>query len=444
MTTHAFLVLSPDQNKRQEEKKFTCRLELRMASDTNCSPPLENSRPLHGAWLVVGLLWVVGCLNYLDRVMLTTMRDSIKAAIPMGDDDFGALTMVFLVVYGVLSPVGGWCADRFSRSRVILISLIVWSAVTWATAYVQTYNQLLATRVLMGISEACYIPAALALIVDYHRGSTRSLATGIHMTGIYAGMALGGMGGWMADNHGWSSGFKVFGSFGVAYALLLAVLLRDAPSQRAENAASITTEPPLQILRTLVGNSRLWLLTLHWGLLGFAGWAFMTWMPSYLREHFDLTQTKAGFTSSVYMNIANFFGVLIGGAWADHWSRVNLRGRVFVPMITLTVCSPFVFLSANTDTLWIVSVCLIVFGLARGCSDANMMPILCQVIDPRHRASGYGMLNFFSCLVGGVAAYLGGWLKERHVDLSYILMASAIGVLISGLLLATVKPARRD
>jgi MFS family permease len=416
-----------------------------MASAQNLPPPLADSRPSHGAWLVVGLLWVVGCLNYLDRVMLTTMRDSIKAAVHIGDDQFGALTMVFLVAYGLLSPVGGWCADHFSRSRVILVSLGVWSAVTWSTAYVQSYPQLLVTRVLMGISEACYIPAALALIVDYHRGGTRSLATGIHMTGIYAGMALGGMGGWMADNHGWSSGFKVFGAFGVAYALLLAALLRDAPCPRTEKEASGTaSEPPQEMISALLGNSRLWLLALHWSLLGFAGWAFITWMPSYLREHFDLTQTKAGFTFSVYTQVACLGGVLVGGAWADRWSRVNLRGRAFVPMIALTLSSPFVFISASTEVLGVVSGCLIAYGFARGCSDSNMMPILCQVTEPRHRATAYGILNFCSCLVGGVAAYLGGWLKERHVDLSYILMSSALGVLLSGLLLALVKPARRD
>lgn len=108
----------------------------RMSSTTNPASQAADARPLPGGWLIVGLLWVVGCLNYLDRVLLTTMRDSIKAAIPMGDDDFGALTMTFLIVYGLLSPLGGWCADRFSRSRVILVSLAVWSAVRWATAYV--------------------------------------------------------------------------------------------------------------------------------------------------------------------------------------------------------------------------------------------------------------------------------------------------------------------
>lgn len=416
-----------------------------MSATSNATPEFVSTRPLPGAWLAVGLLWVVGCLNYLDRVMLNTMRDSIKAAIPMGDDDFGALTTVFLMVYGVLSPVGGWCADRFNRSRVILASLAVWSLVTWATAYVQTYEQLMITRILMGVSEACYIPASLALIADYHRGSTRSLATGIHMTGIYAGMAMGGMGGWMAEHYGWNSGFMVFGSFGVAYAVLVGVLLRDVPaSPRVLGEATTTHEHPLQILRALRGNRRLWVLGLHWCLLGFAGWAFMTWMPTFLQEKFNLTQGKAGFTATAYMQVTALLGVLAGGAWADRWSRSSVRGRVFVPGIALTLASPFVFLTANTSVLWIAIAGMIVFGFARGCSDSNMMPILCQVVEPRHRATGYGLLNLLSCLVGGVAAYLGGWFKENKVDLSLLLISSAVGVLIAGVLVSCVRPARRD
>lgn len=166
-----------------------------MSLSTSTPNKDAGAPPLPGAWLVVGLLWGVGCLNYIDRVMLNTMRDSIKAAVPMRDDEFGMLTTAFLVVYGILSPVGGWFADRFSRSRIIIFSLAVWSVVTWVTSYAHTFNELLATRAIMGISEACYIPAALALIADYHQGATRSFATGIHMSGLYAGLALGGMGG---------------------------------------------------------------------------------------------------------------------------------------------------------------------------------------------------------------------------------------------------------
>ena len=412
-----------------------------MSAPAASTPSHADIKPLPKAWLIVGLLWGVGCLNYLDRNMLTTMRESIKEAIPMGDDHFGALFTVFLVVYGVLSPLGGWCADRFSRSRVILISLVVWSAVTLATAYVQTYSQLVITRVLMGVSEACYIPAALALIADYHRGSTRSLATGIHMSGIYAGVAMGGMGGWMADTHGWSSGFFTFGLAGLGLAVVLALSLRDVPPAHHANLGNAQVHP-METVRALGSSRSFGIIALHWGLLGFAGWAFTTWMPTFLREQYHLSQTKAGFTATAYMQVAAFIGVLVGGAWADRWSRTQLRGRVWVPMIALTLASPFVFLTSHTDALWFAVVCLIVFGFARGCSDSNMMPILCQVAEPQHRATGYGILNFFSCCIGGIATYLGGWLKKEQIDLSYLLMGSAVGVFISGLLLMKVRPAR--
>ena len=173
------------------------------------------------AWLAVALLWPVACLNYLDRLMITTMRDSIKADIAMSDAQFGLLTSVFLWVYALFSPASGFLADRFSRSRIILFSLMVWSAVTWLTAVAQTFDQLLVARALMGLSEACYIPAALAFITDYHRGGTRSLATGLHISGLYAGAALGGLGGYIAEQYQWQRAFAIFGAIGVGYSLAL-------------------------------------------------------------------------------------------------------------------------------------------------------------------------------------------------------------------------------
>ena len=178
------------------------------------------------AWLVVGLLWFVACLNYLDRIMITTMRGSMIAEIPMTETQFGMLTAVFLWVYGLISPFAGFLADRFSRSRIIIVSLIAWSAITLLTGHAKTFDQLLVARALMGISEACYIPAALAMITDYHRGPTRSLATGIHVTGVTIGSGLGGVAGWIAEKHGWSYAFNLFGIVGIVYGFVLVLLLR--------------------------------------------------------------------------------------------------------------------------------------------------------------------------------------------------------------------------
>ena len=180
------------------------------------------------AWAVVALLWPVAMLNYLDRQMVSSIRSSIRADIPSiaNDQDFGTLMAVFLWVYAFLSPVGGFIADKFNRRWTIIASVFVWSAVTWATGHAQTYSQMLTCRALMGISEAFYIPAALALITDFHIGNTRAKAVGIHQSGIYVGLALGGIGGYIAQTSSWRNCFTWFGVAGVIYAMVLMMTLR--------------------------------------------------------------------------------------------------------------------------------------------------------------------------------------------------------------------------
>ena len=196
------------------------------------------------AWFVVALLMPVALLNYLDRQMLSAMKFSLMTDIPdIGSEaNWGKILALFKWTYAFLSPVGGYLADRFSRRHVIAASLVVWSAVTWATGQVTTYDQLLLTRAIMGLSEAFYIPAALALIADYHYGPTRSRAVGLHQIGIYAGVIIGGFSGYAADSPtlGWRWMFEVCGLVGVFYALPLFLLVRNAPKVPNELPANHT------------------------------------------------------------------------------------------------------------------------------------------------------------------------------------------------------------
>lgn len=395
------------------------------------------------AWLIVGLLWVVGCFNYLDRVMITTMRGSIVEAIPMTDAQFGLLTSIFLWVYGLLSPFAGFLADRFNRSRVIIGSLFAWSAITWLTAHATTFYELLATRALMGISEACYIPAALALIADYHRGTTRSLATGVHMSGIMVGSGLGGLGGWIAERHGWNHAFLIFGLGGIGYSVVLALLLRDVPRENGESAPTASALPNVRLgeaLTSLFGRRSFIIALAYWGLLGLAGWAVVGWMPTYLNEQFHLSQGTAGLSATGYIQGASLVGVLLGGWWADRWSRTNERGRVLVPMIGLLIAVPGIFIASSVSVLPVALAGLVIFGVTKAFSDPNMMPILCSITDPRFRATGYGVLNFCSCLIGGLSIYAGGALRDAHVNVSRMFQFAALTIVVCAALLYFVKP----
>ncbi len=406
------------------------------------SSGISESGLVKGGWLVVALLSVAGGLNYLDRTMITTMRSSVVGAIPMSDAQFGLLTSVFLWVYGLFSPLAGFLADRFSRSRVIFTSLLLWSIITWLTGYSTTFGQLLASRVLMGITEACYIPASLALIVDYHRGTTRSLATGVHESGIFVGSSLGFVGGWIAEKQEWNTAFTIFGLAGVFYSLVLAFILRDVTDKSITPAKEKPEEGInfLEAVKDLFGRGSFLLMLGFWGLLGIVGWLVIGWLPTYYKEHFNLSQGIAGLYATGYLYPASIAGLLMGGYLADRWSKTRRLARIYVPVIGLCIASPCIFMASYTSVLPLAIFFFMIYAVTRVFSDANMMPILCMVADPRYRATGYGILNFFSCIIGGIGIYAGGLLRDSHIDLRSIYQFAALILLICATLLFLVKP----
>jgi len=399
---------------------------------------MNNSEPRMASysWALVAMLWVVAFLNYFDRILITSMRDPIVADFSLTDAQFGLLTSVFLWTYGILSPFGGFFADKYSRKKVIVFSVLVWSAVTLWTGFISSFSEMLIARTVMGISEACYIPAALALITDYHKGRTRSLATGLHMSGLYTGLALGGMGGYIAELWGWRYGFQIFGIIGILYSLILIYFLKDVPVDKSETILenSITNSKPLslfQSIKILFNENSFLILLIYFAVLGMANWLIYGWLPTFLKEHFNLNLGQAGISATGYIQIGSFIGVIIGGLLADQWFRTNVKSRVYVVIIGFSLGAPFLFLMASTNVFAIAIFAMIVFGLARGFNDANLMPILRQIVDRRYIATSYGFLNFLSTIVGGLMVYIGGALKDSHVDLSIVYQVSAALMLIA-------------
>lgn len=389
----------------------------------------------HYKWLLIALLWVVALLNYLDRQVIFSVFPLLKADLHISDLQLGFLGTAFLWVYGILSPCGGYIADRFGRQRVILVSLGVWSAVTWWTGHSHGYNELLTARGLMGISEACYLPAALAMIADYHGDQSRSKATGLHQSGLYAGIVLGGAaGGWMGDRYGWRASFVVLGIIGLAYAIVLLFGLKESPEKAVREPGQL---PFLAALGELM-SSRPFLVVMGVNsMVSTAYWCVYTWLALYLYERFQMSLTVAGFSSTFYIQAASFVGILAGGYIADRWTRTDPRGRVLTQTIGLTAAGPFLFLVGTTGSQWVLLPCLVFFGLGRGFFDCNLMPVVCQVVSPKLRATAYGILNCTSCIMGGAMALAGGMLKD-WIGLGAALQISAMMLIAAGIWLFTL------
>lgn len=397
------------------------------------------------AWLVVALLWPVALLNYLDRQMLAAMKYSVMEDIPsIGlEANWGYMLGQFKWVYAILSPVGGYLADRFSRRLTICMSLLVWSAVTWATGHVTTYDGLLWTRTLMGISEAFYIPAALALIADYHTGNTRSRAVGLHQMAIYCGIIIGGFSGYVADDPrlGWRFMFDVTGIVGVLYALPLLAFLRDAPPAPVVSSTVPPSRPSMLAAGTeLFTNGSFILLVLYFTLPALAGWVVKDWMPAILKEKFHIGQGLAGVSSTLYVNLASIGGALGGGWLADRWIRHSIRGRIFVSALGMCLLIPSLFGVGNSSTLLMAIGFLVLFGLGWGSFDCNNMPILSQIVRPELRATGYGIMNLVSISCGGFADWGFGVLRDRKVPVNVIFGVFASSAMLSVVLVLLIRP----
>ena len=387
-------------------------------------------------WIVVGLLWVVALLNYMDRQMLSTMREAMQIDIAELESavNFGRLMAIFLWIYGCISPFAGAIADRISRKWLIIGSLTVWSGVTLAMGFCTTYNQIYVLRALMGISEALYIPAGLSLIADYFTGSSRSLAVGIHMTGLYLGQAVGGFGATIAAAFSWQQTFLCFGIAGVAYAALLAIMLEDRRNEKSEcgpdAAEPPAKEPVWKSFALIFSNISFWTILFFFAASSLPGWSTKNWLPTLFAESLGIPMSQAGPLSTITIAVSSFFGVLIGGSLSDNWVRKNIRGRIYTSAIGLAMMIPaLVFIGGLGSGLVSAIGAGVCFGVGYGMFDTNNMPILCQFVSSRHRATAYGIMNMTGVFFGAlITQVLGRWADNGNLGLGFALMAAALGI----------------
>ena len=398
-------------------------------------------------WIVVGLLWGVALLNYMDRQMLSTMKDAMQVDIVelQSATNFGYLMAIFLWIYALMSPVSGVIADRMSRKWLIVGSLFVWSYVTYLMGIAETFNQIVFLRALMGVSEALYIPAGLSLIADYHTGKSRSLAVGIHMTGLYTGQAIGGFGATVADAFSWHTTFHWFGIIGIAYAVILMLFLHDKkteilPTEKLQANPQKEKESVFTSLKSLLTNVAFWVILLYFAAPSLPGWATKNWLPTLFAENLDLPMSQAGPISTITIAVSSFIGGLIGGPLSDKWVQKNLRGRVYTGAIGLGLTIPSLLLLGFGHNLVAVVGAGLLCGIGYGIFDTNNMPILCQFVSHKQRATAYGVMNMIGVSAGAFITHLlGRWGDSGNLGAGFAMLAIVVAIAL-GVQLYFLRP----
>jgi len=410
---------------------------------------MKNSKTY--PWVLVGLLWFVALLNYMDRQMLSTMRPSMQMDIAelQSATNFGYLMAIFLWIYGLMSPISGVIADKVNKKWLIVVSLFVWSAVTFLMGYATTFNQLYWLRAIMGISEAFYIPAGLSLITEFHSSKTRSLAIGLHMTGLYMGQALGGFGATIADQFSWQSAFQFFGLVGLVYSLVLILLLKDKSSFSYEKDTSdkIKIKSDYSVFKglgILLANFSFWVILLYFAIQSLPGWATKNWLPTLFAQNLNIDMSEAGPLSTITIAFSSLLGVIVGGLLSDKWVQKNIRGRIYTSSIGLILTIPSLLLLGYGDSLSHILTAGFCFGFGYGMFDANNMPILCQFVSSKYRATGYGLMNMTGVFFGAfITDFMGKSTDAGNLGQSFA-MLSIVVILALILLFYFLRPKVKD
>jgi predicted MFS family arabinose efflux permease len=384
------------------------------------------------AWAIVVMLFVVACLNYADRTAISSVFPLLRAELGLSDMQLAAIGSFFLWTYALASPVSGLLADRYSRSRIIIWSMVAWSLVTIATGLSRTANELLATRVLLGIAESAYLPAAIALIADHHPPASRGSAMGLHLCGLNLGLVAGGaLAGYLGERYGWRFSFLVLGIAGLLLAMIASRVLVDAGTRNSSRERHEVVPARAHLLRLLKTPTYL-LIVLEAMTIAIGVWMFFNWMPLYFRETFGLSLAAAGVSGTMTLQVSASLGILSGGFLSDRIARRGARRRMLFMSLCYLAAAPCLLVFFGKQPMVVVSTAIVLFSFCRALGASNEDPILCDVLPRAHRATALGVMNTMNCLAGGAGIMFAGFMKE-DMGLSGIFSLVSVLLLFSGL-----------
>jgi predicted MFS family arabinose efflux permease len=299
------------------------------------------------AWYIVGLLTAINFFNYVDRMVIVTMYDDLRAQFHFSDAQLGAFSTAFLVVHALATFPLGWLSDRIDRRKIIGIGVIVWSLATFGSAYAWGFVSMLILRGAIGIGEAAYGPPASALLCEVFPEKKAGIV-GLFNAGMFLGACVGMSAGGLL---GFPRAFQYVAIPGVFLGMLALVLKvppeRTVPTERPHFSAMLKDG-----LRTLRIPTLRWMLA-SGILISFAAGGYVTWVVDFTVRYKGMTLAQAIPYYLVITGSAGISGVIIAGIVADRLLRRTPRGRTLTMAIGFAATVPFAFLVVFVDIGWL-------------------------------------------------------------------------------------------
>jgi len=429
--------------------EFDAKTKIEFILRTDAQPvPLALPNGAPRAVYVLAFMWGAYFLNYCDRQVVSAVFKVLKEELSFSPTQQGLSVSLFLWVYGACCPLAGVLGDKVSKRLLVVMSLAVWSVVTIATGFSTSATMLLSLRAAMGVSEALYMPSAIALTTAAFPAARRSSAiamlTTAQVMGTVAGSSFGGA---MGDLGLWRWAFFGLGAMGILYALPLGLFLRgmkeevgwvqagrpyhnDADGAPAVRGAEVRTVKILPLMKI----PSYALLCVVFPIFCFGQWLLYGWLPNFFEEKFSLKLGVAAWNATAFLQGAALIGILGGGVMADALMRYTKAGRFWLLVGSFIFCAPCVYLLGHCETLSATRAAAAGFGLFCGFLMGNIFPAAFEVVPIDARATAVGMLNFCATFLSGLGPLFGGvWKKTLGID--GLLSVTAVGYLVAGVAL---------
>ena len=365
----------------------------------------------------LGILFVGYVVNFIDRSILSILLEPIKQELLLTDSQLGLLGgLAFALFYATLGIPIAALADRWSRVKVLAISMVIWSGMTAVCGLAGGFFTLLLARIGVGVGEAGASPPSHSLISDYFPVESRATALSIYALGIPFGSMVGNyVGGWGAEELGWRMTFFLVGLPGIAVALLIATTLREPPRGMSEKIQPVVedNEPAprmREVLKFLWAKRSFRHIGLAAGAHAFVGYGAGTWNAPFLLRVHEMPITEVGSWLALISGIGAI-GTFGGGYLSDKVAKAtgDRRWYLWIPGIA-TICTlPFQFLAYLNGDLWLVIPALFVVSILGGMYLGPSFAMTQCLVSLRMRAVASAILLFMLNIIGmGCGPYVVG------------------------------------
>ena len=379
---------------------------------------LKRKLPANAS-LVLAMLLLVYIFNFLDRMMLSILAAPIQADLGLSDGEMGLLGgLAFAILYSTLAVPLSAVADRTSRSWVITIALVFWSAFTALCGLAQNFWQIFLARVGVGVGEAGGVAPSYAIIGDYFPPSRRASALAIYSLGIPIGSAIGVMGGgWIASTVDWRVAFFVMGGLGILIAPLFKYVVKDVPREDGADTAAHGGNSIRAVAGILARKPSFWLMAFGASFSSMLGYGIGFWKPSYILRTFDIGLWETSLFIGGVLLIGGVSGMLAGGFLGD---RLGSKRKWYplLPAIAFVIGAPIYAAGVLTDNLMLA---FLLFLIPQGLAYVWLGPVLTAVqhlVEPRARSTASALFLLINNLIGlGGGIYALGAISDAYAPI---------------------------